>query len=114
MAKGSFHPAQHEERRGRQPLTSTEQLHHQPQLILHHKGGVVGHDVGMVALAHSLDLLLQEVEMGERGFKTYTLQTDNRQTLPLITSLGLAFVLKGEKRKSFKLKLSQKSGLSVN
>lgn len=41
-------------------LTSTEQLHHQPQFILHHKGGIIRHNVAMVALAHSLDLFLQK------------------------------------------------------
>lgn len=48
-------------------LTATEQLHHQPQFILHHKGGIIRHNVGMVALAHSLDLFLQREE--NMGYK---------------------------------------------
>lgn len=43
-------------------LTTTEQLHHQPQLILHHKGGIIRHNVWMVALAHSLNLFLHTEE----------------------------------------------------
>lgn len=39
-------------------LTTAEELHHQPQFVLHHEGGIVRHNVGMVALAHSLDLFL--------------------------------------------------------
>lgn len=39
-------------------LTTTEQLHDQPQLILNHKRGVVRHNVGVVALAHGLNLFL--------------------------------------------------------
>lgn len=41
-------------------LTPTEQLHHQPQLILHHKGGIIRHNVWVVALAHSLNLFLHK------------------------------------------------------
>lgn len=48
-------------------LTTTEQLHHQPQFILHHKGGIVRHDVRVVALAHSLDLFLHRG--GNMGYK---------------------------------------------
>lgn len=39
-------------------LTAAEQLHDQPQLILDHKGSVVGYNIGVVALAHGLDLFL--------------------------------------------------------
>ena len=41
-------------------LTTTEQLHDQPQLVLYHKGGVVRHNVGVVALTHGLNLFLLE------------------------------------------------------
>lgn len=44
----------------RRRLTAAEQLHDQPQLVLDHEGGEVGHDVGVVALAQGLDLLLQD------------------------------------------------------
>lgn len=39
-------------------LTTTEELHDQPQLILDHKRGVVRHNVRVVALAHGLNLFL--------------------------------------------------------
>lgn len=39
-------------------LTSTEELHDEPEFILYHEGGVVGDDVGVAALAHGLDLFL--------------------------------------------------------
>lgn len=48
-------------------LTTAEQLHHQPQFILHHKGGIIRHNVWMVALAHSLDLFLHREE--NNGYK---------------------------------------------
>lgn len=40
------------------PLTATEQLHNQPQLILYNEGGVISHYIWVVALAHGLDLFL--------------------------------------------------------
>lgn len=55
-------------------LTTTEQLHDQPQLILYHEGGVVRHDVGVVALAHGLNLFLLE----EKKNKTLRLLSFNQ------------------------------------
>lgn len=39
-------------------LTTTQQLHHQPEFVLHHKRCIIRHNVGMVALTHRLDLFL--------------------------------------------------------
>lgn len=39
-------------------LTSAKELHDEPEFILHHKGGVVGDNVGVAALAHGLDFFL--------------------------------------------------------
>lgn len=47
-------------------LTSAEKLHDQPQLIFHHEGGVVRHDVGVVALAHGLNLFLRREREKEK------------------------------------------------
>lgn len=50
-------------------LTSTEELHDEPEFILHHEGGVVGDNVGVVALAHGLDFfLLRERTEASRVF----------------------------------------------
>lgn len=47
-------------------LTATEQLHDQPQLILYHERGVVRHNIGVVALAHGLNLFLREEKQKQR------------------------------------------------
>lgn len=65
LRETDLHTERHREEECPGALTTTEQLHHQPQLVLHHKGGIVRHNVWVVALAHGLDLFLWDRNVGQ-------------------------------------------------
>lgn len=79
-------------------LTSTEQLHHQPQFILHHKGGIIRHNVAMVALAHSLDLFLQKDNktwdhMGSHKKQAYCSTTQRNKMIYISCSMKKQYLV---------------------
>jgi len=49
------------------PLTSSHELHDQPQFLLHNKGGEEVDDVGMVTVAHYTNLFLRGRDEGREG-----------------------------------------------